>query len=714
MKRSLRLKWFGIALMILSGSTAFAQSTTITQTPNASACTGDSLTFQVTLSAGYLANNSFDIFMTPGNAGTADFTDPATEQLPIAKWLPNSGNPAQDTNSSLTFKTVTIIIPETITTNGTYSIRMESDNPATFSNIFEVAVNVTIPAEIDTANIKGAFRNNYTPGNPDDFGKCVDDTIVLYANQGFNYQWMVNGVDVRIAQAGRTDDRYDSLLVWLPGDYSVEVSSGPVCPGTSDPVTIVNYIPSPMITFGNPVNQIQPWIVFLDDPFPALVTDSVQFCETDSVMVYGGAPQLPGEVYTYQWYRDSVTQFGVDTFIPIPGAANDTFWFNAGHMANAVTPFEMRLFLEVTDTTTGCSTLGADPKWLFMDTVPDTEISAIPWPGNANAPTIICIEDSVLLGADATGTDWDYQWQARFPLNGGTWTNIPNDTNPRLQVDTTLIPDSAEYRLVISNVACTWITAPIQVNIVPLPNFQFLPSDSVAICADDSVLIAINGNGLQYTWSNGFIGTSQYLSTPGTYWVQARGVNQCISYDTLILFPLVVNADAGPNQTIGQDEDVVMAASGGVSYYWYADEPVYFSNQRDPNTLSRPVKDTTWYFVEVTAANGCTAIDSMLVIVEDPFAGGPNLSNVQNVMTPNGDGANDVFDLSEVVRTDGCDLIIMNRWGSEVYTEENYTSGWTGVDNGGNELPDGTYYYVLACGDEIRFKGAITILRNND
>ena len=53
----------------------------------------------------------------------------------------------------------------------------------------------------------------------------------------------------------------------------------------------------------------------------------------------------------------------------------------------------------------------------------------------------------------------------------------------------------------------------------------------------------------------------------------------------------------------------------------------------------------------------------------------------------------------------------MNRWGSEVYHENEYGNDWPGVDRGGNELPDGTYYFILQCGEEVRYKGPITIMR---
>ena len=62
---------------------------------------------------------------------------------------------------------------------------------------------------------------------------------------------------------------------------------------------------------------------------------------------------------------------------------------------------------------------------------------------------------------------------------------------------------------------------------------------------------------------------------------------------------------------------------------------------------------------------------------------------------------------------DACGIQIMNRWGSVVYDDATFNGVWTGQDNGGNELPDGTYYYILDCNSgEIRMRNAVTIIRN--
>jgi len=61
-------------------------------------------------------------------------------------------------------------------------------------------------------------------------------------------------------------------------------------------------------------------------------------------------------------------------------------------------------------------------------------------------------------------------------------------------------------------------------------------------------------------------------------------------------------------------------------------------------------------------------------------------------ISPNGDGLNDTFDLAGY---NVSKLTIFNRYGTSVYSKVNYTDEWGGQSNSGNELADGTYYYVI-------------------
>lgn len=84
---------------------------------------------------------------------------------------------------------------------------------------------------------------------------------------------------------------------------------------------------------------------------------------------------------------------------------------------------------------------------------------------------------------------------------------------------------------------------------------------------------------------------------------------------------------------------------------------------------------------------------------------------IPNLFTPNGDGNNDTFEIRGLEFFDANDLVIVNRWGNEVYKSGNYQNNWTGEG-----LNEGTYYYVLRVKADAAaawqvYKGYITLIR---
>jgi gliding motility-associated-like protein len=108
------------------------------------------------------------------------------------------------------------------------------------------------------------------------------------------------------------------------------------------------------------------------------------------------------------------------------------------------------------------------------------------------------------------------------------------------------------------------------------------------------------------------------------------------------------------------------------------------------------------YFCEVTV-NGCSTTQ--------PFNAFNIACEIQKGISPKGmggDGKNDFFDLESLNVTK---LSIFNRYGSKVYTKDNYSNEWFGQSDKGDELPDGTYYYVIELLNESSKTGWIYINR---
>ena len=90
------------------------------------------------------------------------------------------------------------------------------------------------------------------------------------------------------------------------------------------------------------------------------------------------------------------------------------------------------------------------------------------------------------------------------------------------------------------------------------------------------------------------------------------------------------------------------------------------------------------YTAVVTNSDNCNN-NAQFVVVND-------FCSIQKGISVNDDGFNDVFELSNLgVKY----LQIFNRYGMKVYSKSNYTNEWGGKSDNGDELPDGTYYYVI-------------------
>ena len=98
----------------------------------------------------------------------------------------------------------------------------------------------------------------------------------------------------------------------------------------------------------------------------------------------------------------------------------------------------------------------------------------------------------------------------------------------------------------------------------------------------------------------------------------------------------------------------------------------------------------------VTVTQGlCTTIESKRVELSDVFC--PSIDcelDVGNVITPNGDGINDMWKVVTNCDLTNFDLKIYNRWGQLVFSSNQVNIVWDGTVNG-SPAADGIYFYDL-------------------
>jgi len=137
------------------------------------------------------------------------------------------------------------------------------------------------------------------------------------------------------------------------------------------------------------------------------------------------------------------------------------------------------------------------------------------------------------------------------------------------------------------------------------------------------------------------------------------------------------------------------------SQYWLWDfGDATQSNSPPPVAHTFPAVEGE-YQVTLVVSNDDGCIDSItkvVVIIDD-------ILDFPNVITPNGDGFNDLFVIINCDKYPNNLLQVFNRWGKMVFEMQNYDNSW----NGGN-LADGTYYYIFKYIDNV-YNGSLSIIR---
>ncbi|GAB2976917.1 hypothetical protein GCM10027049_09850 [Mucilaginibacter puniceus] len=84
--------------------------------------------------------------------------------------------------------------------------------------------------------------------------------------------------------------------------------------------------------------------------------------------------------------------------------------------------------------------------------------------------------------------------------------------------------------------------------------------------------------------------------------------------------------------------------------------------------------------------------------------------SIPNAFTPNGDGINDTWKISNLNPSLKITVEIMNRYGTRVYNSIGNSASWDGYSNG-VPVPFGVYYYVIKGVKEKPLTGYITVIR---
>ena len=307
-------------------------------------------------------------------------------------------------------------------------------------------------------------------------------------------------------------------------------------------------------------------------------------------------------------------------------------------------------------------------------------VHPIPDAGIITGSTIsLCIGQSMSLTSTASGGIWVSVDPSVASINapGLVTTNSAGTTLIRYAVTNSYgCSDTASYLLTVVTPASLVITVDIE----------------QADCAgEDSGKIVLNitgGSGsYNYTWSNGASTGTIIGLAAGTYSVSINdnitGCNVSRSYnvadaDTLTISAKITNTSC--NKANGSIE--VIGVSGGVPPYNYL-----WSNGSTNAILNNLAQGL--YALTATDSKNCIARYSGVVAVDSC---GEII--IYDVITPNGDGKNDVWVIEGIFAYPDNTVEVFDKWGDRVFYAEGYKNNWGG-SSGNGLLPDGTYFYLV-------------------
>ncbi len=558
----------------------------------------DSITKQVIVNSNPSSDAGSDLTICIGDTISIGGS-PTGDPLNVFSWSPAIGLSDPAIANPRAF-------PQTTTK---YFITVTDSNGCTGLDSMTVTVNplplVDAGADITICNqasaqlqASGAVTYLWSPG-----ATLSDPTIANpIATPTDTTQYFVIGIDANGCQ------NIDSMTVFVSPRPSALFVADTVCEGNLTTFTDLSSISSGAVTswswdFGDGVGSStlqNPTYTYSSDgdyTVQLIATSGLACSDTFSLLVkVDSLPLLDAGIDQAYCIGDTVQLLATGaityTWSPVIGLSDPT-------IANP------QVFVT---TTTTYTVTGTGANGCF--TTDDITITVNPLPIiDAGNDLAICIGDTIVLGGSPSGPiTATYLWT---PSTGLNFDNVPNPIAAP-QVTTKYFLEVVDGNSCIS-------TDSIEVIVNPLPVIDAGVDTSVC----KGATIQLNATGaVSYLWSpitglsDPFIGNPiASIDTTTRYIVTGTDANGCVSTDTLLVEVLDVDFLADLELCEGESlrlNPMITGDTAGATYLWTPTRSISASTIRNP--IVDPLA-TTKYYLEVTNANGCKAVDSVIIKV---------------------------------------------------------------------------------------------------
>ena len=237
------------------------------------------------------------------------------------------------------------------------------------------------------------------------------------------------------------------------------------------------------------------------------------------------------------------------------------------------------------------------------------------------------------------------------------------------------------------------------------PSLKIKAEGGLRFCDGERVTLSVDGNFTDYYWSTGERSPSIVVDQEGDYSVEAYLGDCSVIGEATVTVLALPNIEIIASDTvfaIGQSIDLL--ALGAQDLEWFPSDGLNLSKVANPTATP---SQTTTYYVTGISANGCRDTVSVTLHTD---AHAKSLSPPK-IFSPNNDGTDDYWHIDNIENYPGCEVVVFNRQGMEVFKARPYENNWGGTYRG-NQLPEGDYYYIIQCEESGKPKtGSVLLVR---
>ncbi|MEC3874506.1 T9SS type B sorting domain-containing protein [Chryseobacterium salviniae] len=256
-----------------------------------------------------------------------------------------------------------------------------------------------------------------------------------------------------------------------------------------------------------------------------------------------------------------------------------------------------------------------------------------------------------------------------YPTN----TDAQNGTNEILNPATYIAPNSIVFVKVSITSLCFKI-AKITLLVIP-PAYSDILKDKT-ICTGKTTTLDAGPGFDGYQWNTGATTQSINNVTVGTYWVELK-TGECVIRQNVTVSPseqpVISNIEVSNNT-------VTIHVVGGTAPYRFSKDNISW---QESNVFTNVPRGSMVFYVKDDY--GC-----------DPASVEVTVPNLVNVITPNGDGINDILDYSALANKPNFTFNIFDRYGSKIH-EGNKANGykWDGT-MAGRKVSTASYWFDIS------------------